>query len=344
MKIHRTIRFLVLVAVLAALPVTVFAQRSTSGDFESGLERFSKGDYSGALSYFREALLDETGDTSRGNAYFWLAKTHLALGNLADAEKNLEYFLVNFEANRNFAEGLYQKGRLLYLQREYENALQVLYGFIERFPENPYAANAYYWAGECLYSLGHLDKAERIFSHVVSEYPASFKVEASKYKLDVIGLKRREEELLKFLKWSHEESLKTLEEFQIREKTYEQALAAYQKKLSKYEEEGTARTIEELTMELRETEARVAELEKDKTRLDEENRRLQAQAAAAGDESDGEQESRAESGTVTAGVPSSDRGTASEELAKKRELLELKEQALALKEYYLEWLLSNAEE
>ncbi len=325
MKTHRTIRFLVFIVIVTSLSVTAFAQRRTASDFEAGLERFSRGDYTGALSYFKEALVDEAGGVSRGNAYFWLAKTHLALGNLADAEKNLEYFLVNFETNENFGEALYQKGRLLYLQKEYENALQVLYGFIERFPDNPYTANAYYWAGESLYALGHLDKAERLFKHVVTEYPGSFKIEASKYKLDVIGLKRREGELLKFLKWSHEESLEILEKFQIREKTYEQALAAYQKKLSRYEEEGTARTIEELTIELRETEAQVSELRKKNARLEEQLMELQARPSALTDTDE-------------------PRKPAAGETAEKMELLELKEQALALKEYYLEWLLSNAEE
>ncbi|MFP4563646.1 MAG: tetratricopeptide repeat protein [Spirochaetia bacterium] len=325
MKTHRTIRFLVFIVILTSFSATAFAQRRTAGDFEAGLERFSRGDYTGALSYFQDVLVDETGGVTRGNAYFWLAKTHLALGNLADAEKNLEYFLVNFETNENFDEALYQKGRLLYLQKEYENALKVLYGFIERFPDNPYTANAYYWTGESLYALGHLDKAERVFKHVVTEYPGSFKVEASKYKLDVIELKRREEELLKFLKWSHEESLETLEEFQIREKTYEQALGAYQRKLSRYEEEGTARTIEELTIELRETEAQVSELQKENARLEEQLTELQARPQAHTD-------------TDEPRIPAA-AGT-----AEKMELLELKEQALALKEYYLEWLLSNAEE
>ena len=65
---------------------------------------------------------------------------------------------------------------------------------------------------------------------------------------------------MRFLKWSHEEALKTLEEFQIREKTYEQAIAAYQKKLAEYAEAGTERKIEELTLDLREKEAEVIKL------------------------------------------------------------------------------------
>jgi chromosome segregation ATPase len=41
-----------------------------------------------------------------------------------------------------------------------------------------------------------------------------------------------ETELLALLKWSHEESLKTMEEYQRREHSYDQALIAYQKRIA----------------------------------------------------------------------------------------------------------------
>jgi len=41
-----------------------------------------------------------------------------------------------------------------------------------------------------------------------------------------------ETELLSLLKWSHEESLKTMEEYQRRERSYDQALIAYQKRIA----------------------------------------------------------------------------------------------------------------
>ncbi|MDR0622835.1 MAG: hypothetical protein LBG10_00195, partial [Treponema sp.] len=54
----------------------------------------------------------------------------------------------------------------------------------------------------------------------------------SSYRLGLINQKKIEIELLALLKWSHEESLKTMEEYQRRERTYDQALTAYQKRIA----------------------------------------------------------------------------------------------------------------
>ncbi|MDR0877922.1 MAG: hypothetical protein LBN21_07700, partial [Treponema sp.] len=48
----------------------------------------------------------------------------------------------------------------------------------------------------------------------------------------LVNQKKIEIELLALLKWSHEESLKTQEEYQKREKSYDQALIAYQKRIA----------------------------------------------------------------------------------------------------------------
>ena len=139
--------------------------------------------------------------------------------------------------------------------------IQVLYNFIDQFPDNSFIGNSYYWVGESLFALGHLEEAVKVYRKIIYDFPKSYKTDAARYRVSIIELKYREQELMKFLKWSHEESLKTLEEFQIREKTYEQAIAAYQKKLSEYAEAGTERKIEELTLDVREKEAEVLQLQ-----------------------------------------------------------------------------------
>ena len=48
----------------------------------------------------------------------------------------------------------------------------------------------------------------------------------------MIRQKKVEIELLDLIKYSHEESLRTAEEYQRRERTYEQALNSYQKRIS----------------------------------------------------------------------------------------------------------------
>ena len=45
----------------------------------------------------------------------------------------------------------------------------------EQFPKNPYIGNGYFWIGESLYALGHLDKAHNIFKMVIQEYPRAIK-------------------------------------------------------------------------------------------------------------------------------------------------------------------------
>jgi hypothetical protein len=67
---------------------------------------------------------------------------------------------------------------------------------------------------------------------ITADYPGSAKYEAASYRLGLINQKKIEEELLALLKWSHEESLKVIEEYQQRERSYDQALVAYQKQIA----------------------------------------------------------------------------------------------------------------
>jgi TolA-binding protein len=311
---------------------------AAGGDMETGIAYFSASRFNEALHTFRNIIADPGNDSLHGDAYFWLAKTHLAMNNLDDCEKNLEFFLLTYENNRNFPEALYQKGRLLYLQKEYEKSIQVLYNFIEQFPSNPFCGNAYFWIGESLYDLGHFDKARKVFATVTRDYPKSYKYDAAQYRISLIELKYREQELMKFLKWSHEEALKTLEEFQIREKTYEQAITAYQKKLAEYAEAGTERKIEELTLAVREKEAEIVNLRNQLNNLQGRIESVSGNLEAARLEN--EELSSKEGGDTTG----TQRSVLSDsQFEKKKELLLLKEKALDLKSFYIDWLNENPE-
>jgi TolA-binding protein len=296
---------------------------------EQGKIDFRNGNFNEAIQDFREVILDPDLSAFHGTCYFWIAKSYMATEQYEKAEKNLEFFIMNYEDHELYPESLYQKGRLLYLQQEYEKSIQILYNFIDTFPDNPYVANAYYWVGESLYSLGHLEKAETIFTYVVQKFPASYKVEAAKYRISVIKMKYREEELLKFLRWSHEEALKALEEFRIREKTYEQALAAYQQKLSKYAEEGVETSIREMETELEEKKQKIQTLQSKIEDLQGIIDSLEKTSAESSSTVSREETASAPPSTV---------------LEKKRELLNLKEQALQLKQFYIRQLEDNLEQ
>jgi TolA-binding protein len=227
--------FLLIIFIIFFLPhMDLAAEFREEGDrlLNEGIELFKKGLYEQALVSFRGIIVDPGLEFYHGDAYFWIGKCHMVLGKLADAEKNLEYFLSSYPSHAHYPEAYYQKGRLLFLQNEYENSIRILEDFIRQYPSSVFIPNAHFWIGESLFILGHLEKSSRIFRHIIANYPNSYKFESAKYRLSIIEFKKRENELLKLLKWSHMEALKTLEDFQRREKTYEQAIASYQKKLA----------------------------------------------------------------------------------------------------------------
>lgn len=245
---------------------------------EEGMSRFQQGAFEQALLRFREALLNAEDPQVEGDAYFWIAKSAMGLTRLNEAERNLEYYLLNFEGHRYYTEANYQRGRLLFLQQHYQEAIQAFQNFLEEFPDSPYVANAYYWTGESLYELGRLKEAERLFRTVLREFPTSFRVEAARYRLSLIELKEREEELLRLLRWSHESFLGAQEEFQRRQRGYEEALDEYQARLAESASEGARQEINRLSARVRELEERLETRESRIRTLEQEIARLREEA------------------------------------------------------------------
>ncbi len=221
---------------------------NTEAELQAGLRAFQQQQYQQALQSFRRIIDEQAAQAP--DAEYWSAMAYMALEMLEDADRTLEHYLALYPSHALASEAHYQKTRLLFMEHDYENALQASYEFIRSNPGSPLVPNAYFWIGESLYSLGRLEEAERVFAKVVREYPQSYKVEAASYRLSLLEFKKREEELLRLLKWSHEEFLRTVEEYQRREKSYEQALASYQQRTGSPEQrQAEARALEELKAE-----------------------------------------------------------------------------------------------
>lgn len=195
----------------------------------AGLDAYTKSDWSTAILSFRRAVsLPGAGS----EPWYWLVMSELSAGEHETALSDIERFVVSFPADGRIPDVIYQKGRVLYLLGKYEDSIQTLYKFISSWPSHPMISSAYYWMGENLYATGRYDEARSIFTLILDSWPQSVKREAAWYRLAQIKESGREEELLKLLKMSHEESLKIIEDYQRREKTYEQAITAYQKRIS----------------------------------------------------------------------------------------------------------------
>jgi TolA-binding protein len=197
-----------------------------------GVDLFGQEKYQESLDLFGKVLSDPRAKAERPEAAYWSVLAYLAIGDQATAAAAIDAFVAAYPTSPRLPDLLYQRGRILYTKGDYEEALKVFAAFSEAAPNSDLFPSALYWSGECLYALGRLEEAERAFAAVVQKYPQSVKVEAATYRQSLIGLEYRQRELLKLLTWSHEESLKSVEDFRRREKAYEASISLYQKQIS----------------------------------------------------------------------------------------------------------------
>ena len=290
-----------------------------------GIEDFGAGDFGEALLSFREILLDPRLEPLQADAYFWIGKSYLALEQYDDSIRNFDTYLERFPRHLFVEEARYQRGRLLYLQGNPETSIVSLAQFVQDFPSSDFAASAYFWIGEALFLVGELDTSREMFATIVDRFPRSAKVEAARYRTSVIDLRQRETELLRLLKWSHEESLRLSEDFQRREADLEQAIASFQRRV--VELEGG----DDSTATLAARDARIQELEQELADVRTSLAGAQ-QAAAAAQESAAAAAGAAGQGTDTAQTA---------ELELTRQLLDLKEEALQIEQEIRDFLASQ---
>jgi outer membrane protein assembly factor BamD (BamD/ComL family) len=229
----RRVHFLLALVLAAALAGPLAAQTARpSGALAEGIGHFQAGRYDQALVSFRGIVNARNDDPQKPAASFWLAKTLLAAGRLDEAAGALSSYLANWPKADDRAEALYLQGRVFHQQEDFEAAIRVFQAFLAEYPASPFSANAWFWSAESLYGLGRLEEASVLYQKVIREYPTSAKVEAAQYKASLIGLTQREQELSRLLKWSHEEFLRTIEEYQRRQESSDQAIEALQKRLA----------------------------------------------------------------------------------------------------------------
>ncbi len=195
----------------------------------SGLDSYAKSDWPSAISQFSKAVSMDPGNPE---ARYWLIMSELSAGQSKAAIADMDRFIHAFPTDPRLPEVMYQKGRAYYNAQSYEDSIKTLYLFITTWPGHAMIPSAYYWVGESLFSTGRYEEAKSVFAKILDSWPEAVKREAAWYRLAQLKQTSKEEELLRLLKMSHEESLKIIEDYQRREKTYEQAIIAYQKRIS----------------------------------------------------------------------------------------------------------------
>jgi tetratricopeptide (TPR) repeat protein len=206
--------------------------QSLSPRLERGIELYSRAQWRDAAAELRRAQAEAQTPNDQGEALYWIALSELAAGEYEAVIRDLDELLRVNPLGRRSAEVPYEKGRALFHLGQHDPAIVLLSAYAAGTADPARKAQAMYWVGECLFALGRLDDAQDIFSKIIDEYPQSVKYEAASYRLSLINQKKVEGELLRLLQWSHEESLKNVEDYQRRERSYDQAIIAYQKRIA----------------------------------------------------------------------------------------------------------------
>ena len=243
---------------------------SQSYRLQNGLRLYEEGKWKEAAVELRAAQAEARSGAQRAEALYWTALAEIAGGDYEASIRDMDELARIDPGNSRVQELPYHRGRAFYYMGRYDDALILLKAYAGQISgstqeHNARKSSAYYWIGECLFSLGRLDEAADVFSFIVGQYPQSAKYEASTYRIALINQKKIEAQLLEIIKWSHEESLKTIEEYQRRERSYDQAIIAYQKRIAEMLKDTRLADLEDANTaygrRLSENEARIASLE-----------------------------------------------------------------------------------
>ena len=205
--------------------------RYHNGALFYGMERFHE-----AAFEFRRAQESASNNNEWSQALYWVILSQMAYSDFGSSLLDMEE-LERRSPNSTYARDIvYHRARVYFNQGYFEESLHLFNRYNTSTTDSDQEsadrrAAAFFWMGECLYSMGQFDEAEKFYAWVIGRYPQSPKIEASSYRLDLIKQKKIESELLALLQWSHEESLRTSEEYQRTIRTYEHTLNLYQRRI-----------------------------------------------------------------------------------------------------------------
>jgi len=311
---------------LLFLGTQLFSQAS-GNPIELGKSYFQVAAYREALSLFRDSLSDPRYVAQRNEAYFWTGKTLFALERYDESLRNFDLFLSEYPSDRNSAEAHYLRARVYFLQGDMESAALLFARFIQENPRSPFVPNGYYWAGESYLSMGNLAEAESLFQVVIRNYPTSARIEAARYRLDVIQLKKREQELVQLLQWSQEESLRTSEQNRRQIESLNQAILGLQNQRADL---GQTIGLQELQNEVVSLRNQINQLETTNDQIVAQNRELSRLAQTYRTRID--ELERSLDSTSSGSSVGSNQGNQMQELSRLSELLKIQAKALSLKE------------
>jgi len=213
------------------------AQSQFARRYQNGTQLYRMSRFKEAAVEFRRAQETARNANEKSAALYWVILSQMAFSDFGSAVKDMEE-LQRIAPNSAYARDmLYHRGRVYFNQGFFEEALFFLNRYNQSTTDTDKQAAdrraaSFFWMGECLFALGQFEEAEKFYAWVIAKYKTSPKVEAASYRIDLIKQKKIEAELLALLQWSHEEALRTSEDYQKTIRTYEYTLNMYQKRIA----------------------------------------------------------------------------------------------------------------
>jgi len=261
MKRKRSI-FLPIALVLLLVSIDISnAQESAQAQFarryQNGSQLYRMARFQEAAIEFRRAQETAGNLNERSAALYWVILSQLAYSDFGSAVRDMEELertAPNSPYNRDM---VYHRARVYYNQGYFEEALFLFNRYNQSTNDSTKEsadrrAASFFWMGECLFSMGQHEEAEKFYAWVIARYPESPKVEAASYRVDLIKQKKIEAELLALLQWSHEEALRTSEDYQKTIRTYEYTLNMYQRRIAELSNENVVHHINTQEVETQE--------------------------------------------------------------------------------------------
>jgi tetratricopeptide (TPR) repeat protein len=205
--------------------------------YQNGAQLYKLSRFQEAAIEFRRAQETAVSPNDKAAALYWVILSQLAYSDFGSAIKDMEELERASPYSPYTRDMYYHRARVYYNQGYFEEALYLFNKYNQSTQDSDRQqaerrAASFFWMGECLYAMGQHEEAEKFYAWVVAKYTESPKVEAASYRIDLIKQKKIETELLALLQWSHEEALRTSEDYQKTIRTYEYTLNMYQRRIS----------------------------------------------------------------------------------------------------------------
>jgi len=231
----------IFIGLLMFSAVFSFAMETTQSQyarrFQNGAQLYSMARWQEAVMEFRRAQENAQTMNEWSQSLYWVILSELAASDYGSALRDMDQLERHAPHSQYTRDMVYHRARVYFIQGYFEDALILFNRYTSSVTDSDRVtadrrAAAFFWMGECLYSMVQFDEAEKFYSWVIARYPQSPKVEAAAYRIDLIKQKKIETELLALLQLSHEESLRTSEDYQRTIRTYEHTLNLYQRRIA----------------------------------------------------------------------------------------------------------------